>query len=271
MNTTITAIIITKNEESMIEHCLETLSWCNEIIVIDDTSTDKTAAIAENFGAKVISFSHPSFGRKRQEALKRAKSEWIIYIDADERVTPKLAKEIQVNIETHSADVFALHRDNIFYGKKLAYGGWQQDILERIFHKASIQGWSGDIHESPVYSGAKKELHSPLIHLSHRDTVSGLLKSAAWTPMEAKALANSNIPKVTFLTIMRKSVMEFIRRVIQKKGYKDGETGLIEGLIQAINRALVYIQVWEMQQKPSLDEIYELKEKEISNLWQKEK
>lgn len=270
MKTTISAAIITKNEATMIEACLKGLGWCDEIVIIDDNSTDKTTSIAENYGAKIISFSHPSFARKRQEALKRTKSDWIFYIDADERITPQLAKEIKVNIETHTADVFTLCRDNIFYGKKLENGGWQEDEVERVFFKKNLEGWFGDIHESPRYAGIKKTLHSPLIHLSHRNTISGLLKTSAWTPMEAQALYDSKLPKVTFITIMRKMIMEFIRRIFFKNGYKDGQTGLIEGLIQAINKALVYIQVWELQQKPSISDLYLQKEKEIESLWQKQ-
>lgn len=267
MKPTITAIIITKNEENMISECINTLLWCDEILVIDDNSTDKTSQKAEALGAKIISFSNPSFARKRQEAIKRSKSEWLLYIDADERVTPQLAKEIQVNIETKTASVFSLCRDNMFYGKTLTFGGWDNDTVERLFYKDALESWYGDIHESPKYSGTKKILHAPLIHMSHRSTIDGLLKTAAWTPIEAKALFDSNKLEVTPLTIFRKGCMEFIRRAILKKGYKDGQTGIIEAIIQGINRALVYIQVWELQQNPPIANQYIKKEKEIQELW----
>lgn len=270
MKTTISAIIITKNEEKMIANCIQCLQWCNEIVVIDDSSTDKTASIAENLGAKVVSFSHPSFARKRQEGIKRSRGEWLIYIDADERVLPLLAKEIQVNIETESAQVFSLQRKNLFYGQELQHGGWGVDTLERVFYREVLDSWQGDIHEGAKHTGTVKELKTQLIHLSHRDTISGLYKTAAWTPMEAKALYEARVPKVTFFTLLRKGVMEFIRRAVIKKGYKDGEVGLVEAVIQAVNRVLVYVQVWELQQKPSIPEKYDQKEKEILELWQKE-
>lgn len=265
---TVSALIIAKNEEGMIDKCLQTLRWCNEIIVLDDGSVDETASIAEEMGAKVISFKHQSFARKREELLKRAKSDWVIYIDADERVIPTLAKEIMVHIETGTASAITFRRNNMYYGQPLKYGGWGHDYVTRVFKREALQGWFGEIHESPKFEGNAVEVKTPLIHLTHRDTASGLKKSAEWTPMEAEALVKSGIPDVTFWTLVRKGSMEFIRRAILKKGYKEGMVGMVESLIQAMNRTLVYIQVWERQQKPPIQEKYQKIEQDISKLWQ---
>jgi glycosyltransferase involved in cell wall biosynthesis len=268
---TISALIIAKNEEKMIANCIKALLWCNEIIVVDDGSIDKTREIAENLGAKVITFKHSSFSRLREEALKRATSDWVIYIDADERVTPILSKEIKVMIETSHASVFRIRRKNVYFGKNFKWGGWQDDWVERVFEKGSLLGWSGEVHESPNYAGDVIDLKTSLIHFTHRDTVSGLLKTAAWTPIEAQALYKSNIAPVGIWTIFRKGFMEFLRRAIFKRGYKDGVEGVIEAIIQGINRALVYIQVWELQQKPSIQERYQQKEEKIMSDWKAEK
>ena len=267
---TISALIIAKNEELMIGNCIKSLKWCSEVIVIDDGSVDKTREIAESYGVKVISFKHRSFSRLREEALKRATSDWIIYIDADERVTPTLAKEIMVSIETSHAQVFRLTRENIYFGKKFSWGGWQDDLVERVFEKASLEGWSGEVHESPNYKGALIDLKTKLIHFTHRNVVSGLIKTASWTPIEAQALFKSRVAPVTVFTLMRKGPMEFFRRAVLKKGYKDGMEGIIEAIIQGVNRVLVYIQVWELQQNPSIENRYTKKEEAIANLWKKE-
>lgn len=265
---TITAIVLTKNEEQMIQNCLESLEWCNQIIVIDDGSTDETAKIAENLGAKVISFKHKSFVRKREEGLKRVKTDWLVYIDADERVIPTLAKEIMVQAETGVASALRLRRTNIFYGQALTYGGWGDDYVTRVFKTTALRGWKGDIHESPVFEGKVIDLKTPLVHLTHRDTVSGLIKTAEWTPMEADELYKAGSAPVTFRTLLRKGGMEFIRRAIIKGGYKEGMVGLVESTIQAINRVLVYIQLWERQQQPPIEQKYQNIEEEISQLWQ---
>lgn len=266
----ITAVIIAKNEDLMIEGCINALLWCKEILVIDNGSTDQTVAKAEALGARVISINHPSFARLRNEGLKKASNDWILYIDADERVTPTLAKEIQVNIETNQADVFLLRRQNIFYGTELKNGGWDTDQLERVFQKSSLKEWTGTIHESPQITGKKLVLQTPLIHLSHRSTRDGLEKTMDWTQREAKLFIDQNAAPVSPLIVIRKAVMEFIRRAFIKKGYKDGQVGLIEAIVQAINRALVYIQVWEMQQNPSISETYKNIEKDIADAWKKE-
>ncbi len=265
---TITALVIARNEETMIASCLNTLRWCNEIIVLDDGSVDETATIAEELGAKIISFKHQSFARKREELLKRAKTDWVIYVDADERIIPTLAKEIMVLLETGTASALKFRRNNIYYGKRLKYGGWGHDYVTRAFRAEALKGWFGEVHESPKFIGDEVEVKTPIIHLTHRDTASGLLKSAYWTPMEAEALYKSGIPKVGFFTLIRKGSLEFCRRFIFKGGYKEGMTGFVESLIQGINRVLVYIQVWERQQKPTIQEKYQKVEDEIQNLWQ---
>jgi len=271
MKSNITAIILARNEESMIPGCIRTLGWCSEILVIDDSSTDQTAQKAESLGARVVEFSHSSFARKRNEALKHAHGDWFFYIDADERVTPTLAKEILVNIETGAAPTLRLRRENYAYGYLFTYGGWQSDFVTRIFKKTALQEWTGEIHESPIYVGEVATLHSPLLHFTHRSTEENLHKSADWTKLEAQLLYKAGEKPVNFFTLIRKGVMEFVRRGIFQKGYRDGLAGLIEALVQGINRVIVYIQVWELQQKPTLTERYQKKDQELKQLWKREK
>lgn len=269
INPNLTAIVIAKNEEEMIDGCLQTLSWCHEIIVVDDGSIDRTAEIVESFGAKLISFKSNSFKRLREEAVKQVKTDWILYIDADERVSPLLAKEISVNIETQTAEVLEFRRRNVNFGEELLYGGWQNDWVTRVFKVTALKGWFGDVHESPIYSGNAKKLNATLLHLTHRNTVSGLLKSAAWTPIEARELVKKIETPVTLTTLFRKFSMEFIRRAVIQKGYKDGMPGMIEAITQAINKLLIYIQVWELQQQPNLADKYTVLEKKVILEWEK--
>jgi len=266
---TITAIILAKNEALMIANCIETVRWCDQILVIDNGSTDGTDEIAAELGAKVVSFTSDSFAQARNKALSFIKTDWLFYIDADERVTPNLSKEILVHMETDSADVMTLNRENFSYGQKLSYGGWQHDLLTRIFKKTALQAWVGDIHESAKYQGKQLQLHHPLIHLTHRNTQDGLKKSSNWTKVEAKLLFEAGVGKVTLLTIFRKGMMEFLRRLVFKRGYKDGMVGWLESIIQGFNKVLIYIQVWEFQQTPTLEEKYQQKELEIADLWKK--
>lgn len=265
----ITAIIITKNEELMIANCVETLQWCQQIIVVDTGSDDQTVAIADRLGAKVIKTTATSFAERRNLPLESVKTDWVFYIDADERVTPQLAKEVLVQIETTQANALEMHRQNMMYGKYFQHGGWGQEWVQRVFRKTALAGWKGDIHESPIFDGEIVKLHSSLFHLTHRNTVDGLYKSAAWTPIEAKLLFDAGTPAVTGWVLLRKTVMEFIRRAFLWNGRKDGMEGIIEAGIQAMNRYLVYVQLWELQQQPPLTEKYHTKEMEFMKMWKK--
>lgn len=270
-NPTITAVIIAKDESKMIANCIETLRWCDQILVIDNGSIDNTEEIAKELGAKVVSFASNNFSQLRNKAFSFVKTDWLFYVDADERVTPNLSKEILVHMETDSASALIVNRENVNYGQKMVAGGWQNDQLTRVFKRTALQNWHGIIHETAKYTGEAKQLHHPLIHLTHRNTIDGLVKTVNWTPMEAELLYKSGAKPVTLATLFRKGLMEFIRRAVFKKGYQDGMVGWIEAIIQGFNRVLVYIQVWELQQDPPIEEKYQQKELEIVDLWKKAK
>lgn len=266
----ITAVIIAKNEAEMIVNCINTLWWCDEILVIDSASNDDTAKLAETAGARVVGFSHKSMAKTRNEALKRIKTDWLFYVDADERVTPTLAKEIMVQLETSSASALKIPRQNVHYGKIMLHGGWEKDFVTRAFNREHFKNWYGDIHESPKFSGEIIELKSPLIHLTHRNTLDGLSKTMAWTPIEADLLAKANSKPVKIRVILRKGIMEFLRRGVFKLGFRDGAEGWIEAIVQGINRMLVYIQLWERQRESGLNDTYQQIEEKILKMWQKE-
>lgn len=270
MKSNLTALIIAKNEEKMLAACLESLAFCQKIIVLDTGSNDQTAKIAEDYGCQVIGFAHDSFAKLREKASSLVETEWLFYIDADERVTPNLAKEILLHIEQNDCQVMTLNRENICYGTKLNFGNWQRDAVTRIFKKENLKAWQGEIHESPIFAGQEVQLKNKLVHLTHRKTQDNLRKSAEWTIKEARALEAAMVKKVNLGLILRKGIMEFYRRAFKHQGYKDGMPGLIEALVQAINRMIVYIQVWELQQKPSLETRYQKIEQELKKLWRAE-
>jgi (heptosyl)LPS beta-1,4-glucosyltransferase len=267
---TFTAIIITKNEEEMIANCLEMVKWCSEILVIDQNSDDRTMEIAKRAGARVLTSDAKSFAELRNLGWHAAQNEWLVYVDADERISPRLAQEIEVQAETGTANALQLRRESVMYGKQMLAGGWTENIV-RVFRKETFQGWFGEIHESPSFLGESTLLNLPLLHFTHRNTLDGLVKSASWTPMEAKLFIDANTPPVSTFTILRKILMEFFRRLVIKGGYKDGTEGWIESIIQGFNRGLVYIQIWELQQKPSLPEKYHQLERELMEEWRKQK
>lgn len=267
---TIAAVIIARNEEGMIANCLDTLRWCDEIFVIDHASTDSTPLLAERAGAKVIKQKGSiSLSELRNVGLAAADSEWILYIDADERVTPALMKEIKSAVLQANVTSFAVRRNNIHYGKWMQHGGWEKDSVVRLFKTSALKKWSGEIHEHAEVEGKQSDLWEPLVHLTHRNLLDGLRKSMEWTPIEAELLMKANHPRMSMPRLIKVMATEFIRRFFFMKGWKDGLEGGIESMVQAINRFFVYEQLWERQRIPTLDQTYEKIEQEIQSQWKR--
>lgn len=263
----LTAIIIARNEEDMLANCLETLRFTQAIIVLDTGSHDRTAEIAERHGATVVKAKGNNFAQWRNEASEHAKTEWIMYVDADERVTPALAKAIQSRILRQEYDAFQIHRNNIHYGKWMQYGGWQNDRLLRIFKLKNLKGWKGEVHEHAEIVGRIGEIEEPLVHLTHRSMYDGLRKSIDWTDVEARLMLRAKHPPVGPVRLIRIVVLDFLKRVIIKKAWKDGQEGMIEAMTQSMNRFLTYTRLWELQQQPPIEHRYDRIEQQIQKLW----
>lgn len=247
----LSAIIITKNEEDNIKDCLEALAgWVDEIIIIDSYSVDRTLVKAKKFKVKIYQTKTGSFAERRKIGMAKAGGEWLLFVDADERVTDKLKNEILTKVKHPSKDsAFMIPRLNIFFGRPMRYGGWFPDYQTRLFKKANLKGFFGKIHESASVEGKVGKLKNYFIHLSHLSIAKGFEKSSKWTQMEADLLFQANHPKIKIYHLLKAPLVEFLNRVISKKGLTDGTVGWLEGLIQALNKFLVYTQLWEKQQK----------------------
>lgn len=248
MTNKVSVIILTLNEQENICECLESVSWADEKIVIDAGSVDKTAAIARRFSALVFTNKFLDFSRQRNFGLSKAKGDWVFYLDADERVSPKLVLEIKEKIKSADFTSYKIPRLNIFFGKLMKHGGWYPDYQHRLFRKDSLIKWVGLVHESPEYKGKFGYLKNNLIHLSHQSIAAGFHKSRQWTKIEADLLFKHNHPPVKLLNLIKVSAGEFIDRFFLKKGILDGQVGFLEAIIQAYNKFLIYGQLWEKQQ-----------------------
>jgi len=247
----LSVVIIAKDEEKMIEDCLESVKWADEIILVDSGSTDRTVTIAEKFGAKIISVPGEKleFSHWRNQGLKAAKGKWILYLDADERITPELKKEIKGIIKKGEGAAFAIPRRNFYLGKEVRFGGAWPDYVKRFFKKDKLKKWEGRLHEEPVYEGKLKHLKEPMIHLTHRDLSSMVEKTRGWSKIEADLLYQAKHPPVTWWRILRIMLGEFWLRGIKQQGWRDGTVGWIEIVFQMFSRFITYARLWEMQQR----------------------
>ncbi len=245
----ISAIIPAKNEEKMIAGAIKSLLWCDEIIVVDNGSTDDTITIAKKMGAKVIECESKEidFSKPRNMGAKEASGDWLLYVDADERATEELRVEIEKAIESSVLNAYSLPRQNNFLGHDMRYGGWWPDRVMRLIRKESLTRWEGKLHEQPVIKGDKGELATPLYHITHRSLSEMIEKTNKWSVVEAKLLFESNHPPMTWWRFLSAGFREFWFRGIRKLGFLDGPVGIIEIFFQTFSRMITYAKLWEMQ------------------------
>ena len=244
----LSGIVIAKNEERMIGDCLVSLEFCDEVTLVDSGSTDSTIQIAKEHGARMVRTAGSDYSQFRNDGLKAAKGNWVLYLDADERITPLLKNEILKVV--HGPDVvYQIPRQNIYLGREMHYGGWGHDLVIRLFSKKLLKGYSGVLHEQPKFSGDLRTLSQSMTHFSHRDLSSMLEKTLVFTAYEAQLRLKTHHPQVTPWRFVRVMLTEFYYRFIKLSAWRDGVEGIIDGSFQVFNTFIIYARVWESQLK----------------------
>jgi glycosyltransferase involved in cell wall biosynthesis len=243
----ISVIIITKNEEKMLPDCLVSVEFATEVIVVDTGNTDRTNQIAIDSGARVIKSAGDDYSKFRNDGLAQAVGDWVLYIDADERVTPLLRNEISEVIKNASVSAFAIPRKNIFLGRHMQNGGWGGDYVKRLFKRKSLKNWKNPLHEEPVFDGNLGKLENELVHFSHRDLSSMLEKTLGFTTYEANLRYESDHPVIVPWRIVRVMFTEFWNRFVKLSAGQDGVEGVIDGMFQVFNTFVIYARLWELQ------------------------
>lgn len=245
----LSVIVIAKNEEERIAKCLKSVSFADEIIVVDDGSIDKTVEIAKKHGAIVFKNHGASFSELRNKGAKEANGEWLLYIDADESVSSKLREEIESRITNHELRInaYAIPRKNILLGKEMKHGGWWPDYVIRLIRKDSLKGWKGELHEQPEIDGDLGKLKNPFIHYTHRNLSEMVEKTNDWSEIEAMLMYAENHPPMNIVRFFSAMFREFWYRAIKEKGFLDGPVGVIEIIYQVFSRFVSYAKLWEMQ------------------------
>lgn len=253
----ISVIVLTKNEEEVISDCLESVKWADEVVVVDDSSTDGTLNIVKKFGIKKIVNAPPkkTFSDRRNLGRKAANEDWLLYVDADERVTPTLKSEIIKTIEqchnkTMFFSAFAIPRRNIRLTKELHFGGWWPDYVIRLIRKDKLVGWEGELHEQPRVNGGVGRLKEAFVHFSHRGSLEHKLRNTInWSQIEARKLYEANHPPMNIRRFSSAMAREFYLRMIKYQAYRDGLEGIIEAIYQVFSVFITYARLYELQQK----------------------
>ncbi len=260
---TITAIVLAKNEENTIKNCLESIKWVDEIIIVDKGSTDRTLEIAKKYTESIITVLDEDYALARNKGADRAKSDWILYVDPDERVSNGLKEEIKGLIQQNNFAAYAISRENIVLGQKVNYGPFWPDWVIRLIKRSDFETWVGKIHEYPKFKGTVAYTKNSLIHLTHRDVDQIVLKSLEWSKIDAKLRLESNHPKMSGWRFFRIFFSELFNQLITRKGITGGTVGVIDSFLQTFSLFITYVRLWQLQQKDSLAEKYKQKDQEL--------
>lgn len=240
----ISVIIIVKNEEKLIEDCLKSIAWADEIILIDAESEDRTLEIAKNFTDKIFIKKWEGFSKQKKYALSLAKNEWVLNIDADERITLELKDEI-FNLD-FSSDGYFIRRENYFLNKIITTCGWGKDFQLRLFKKSKVEVTEKLVHEGFIVDGKLSYLNKPMKHYTFLSIEKSLSKINTYSSLQALESYKSK-SKVTGIKIFSHGFSAFFRYYFSLKGFKDGIYGLIISFFNSISTTLTYVKIWELQ------------------------
>jgi hypothetical protein len=259
----LSVIVLAKNEEKMIKACLESVKWADEIIVVDNGSSDNTSKIVKEYTDKIIYTDILNFAEVRNKAIEKAKGDWVLYIDADERVLESLKLEILGLVVSGKKAAYALSRRNIIFGQEVNYGPYINDWVIRLLNKDKFKKWIGRVHEYATFNGELGYTKNSLLHLTHRDVDHFLLKALEWSKIDAKLRLDSGHPKMSGWRFLRIFISETFNQGVKRGGFFNGTVSMMDSLLQVFSMYITYVRLWQMQQSKPTDEIYKEIDKKL--------
>jgi len=242
----ISIAIITKNEEDRIEECLKTLSFADEIIVVDSESTDKTVEIAKKYGCRIYEEKWEGFGSHKNKAISKCQYQWVLVLDADERIPEETVQKILEILNNPQADAYSFPRKNYFRNKWIRHCGWWPDRVVRLFNKNKGAIKDLLVHEAITTQGRIVEINTPIIHHSIRNIEHILQKVNTYSSLGAKELYKRG-KNVSLITVFLKTLSAFIKLYFLKRGFLDGYEGFIISYSHAVYTCYKYLKLIEMQ------------------------
>ncbi len=248
--TTLAVCIITLDEEDRIGDCLDSVSWADELLVVDSGSTDRTVAIAREKGARVVVREWPGYAAQKNFALEQVAADWVLSIDADERVTPELAAEIRGLLADPPEQIVgaSLPRRTWYLGRWIRHGGWYPDRKVRLVRRGRGR-WDGEsIHERLVAEGATRKLQGDLLHFTYRGIADHLRTIDRFTTESAREMAARGRSGALFGMIVNPP-LKFLKMYLLKAGFLDGSPGFAVAVLGSYYVFLKYAKLWELRRE----------------------
>lgn len=241
----LSVIVITKNEAANLPDCLASVAFADEVVVLDSGSQDDTLAIARASGARVLqSADWPGFGPQKNRVLAAATGDWVLSLDADERVTPELRSEIEHLLATqpvHSA--WSMPRRSSYCGQFMQYSGWYPDRVLRLWRRGTARFSDDLVHENLITTASTGELRSDLLHYSFANLESVLDKVNRYSTAGALALQQRG-KSASLGKALGHGAWAFVRSYVLRRGFLDGQMGLVLAISNAEGTYYRYLKLW---------------------------
>lgn len=248
----VSVVIVVKNEERNIKDALESVKDFGEIVVVDAFSSDSTVEICREYPVRIYQHEWQGYAKQKQLAIGYANNEWVLLLDADERVTPGLKEEIsglfsKGNITRHG---FYIPRKNYFLGKWIRHSGWWPDCTLRLFRKDLAQIEEREVHEKVTVKGSTGYLKNPLEHFTYRKLSEFIKKMDDYSTLAAKEILSKNPHPSTASLLLKMTVrplFTYFKMFIIRQGIRDGIHGFILAILYSFYTFLKYLKAWEMR------------------------
>ena len=246
---TLTAILITRNEEANLEDCLASLDGlATQIVVVDTQSTDRTLVIAQRYGALISSPPDwPGFGPQKNRALDLASEDWVLSLDADERLTPELRAEIKGVLDKPQTDCYAIPRLSWYCGRFMRHSGWTPDYVDRLFKRGSARFSTDLVHERLIPKGPVLRLKNQMLHYSFMNLAQVQEKMERYSTASAQQ-AFAKGKTASPLKAIVHGAWSFFRTYIWRAGFLDGPQGFSLACSNAQGTYLRYMKLWRLNQ-----------------------
>jgi glycosyltransferase involved in cell wall biosynthesis len=242
----ISVTIITKDEERNIRACLESVKWADEIVVVDNGSTDRTLAVCEEYGARTFLEDWKGYAGQKNSAVEKARNEWVLSLDADEQVSPELRREMEENLAVKpSVDGYWIPRKNFFLGRWVRRCGWYPDLNLRLFRKSQGRFGERAVHERVDIHGETLILTQPLIHQTYRTLADFLQRMDRYSSLAAREM-NREGRKFRLADVLLRPPFTFLQMYLLRAGFLEGYDGLVLSVLYSFYTFAKYAKLREL-------------------------
>jgi glycosyltransferase involved in cell wall biosynthesis len=252
-NLRLSVTVITLNEEKNIRRCLDSVRFADEIVIVDSGSKDTTCQVAHEYTSKVFFHSMQGFGLQKQYAVDQTTGDWILSLDADERVTPELRESLLALMEKGEDQspytAYTIYRRNVYLGRAMRYCGWYIPIL-RLFRKGCGHFNRKLVHEEILVDGPVGHLEGDIIHVPYRDIFHHLEKMCSYASLDAKQVLEKGRKVYGWrapVHILGRPAWKFVEKYLIQQGFREGIHGLILSAMASLGVFLIYVQCWHLQ------------------------